>query len=99
MSDIWGTIFIGKRWVEDDGSQKCRIDQAREIQVTVGDFFPAESGFQFSFASAKTELLHLIDEQLEVIKEIMMRKALERLEVIKKDVKDTLNRDENETMG
>lgn len=69
--DVWGNIYVGKRWTEDDGAQRCEIRIGKEWQVTTTYKLPAvdtvNPEFTKAFATMAAEVMRQVTAQLKQI--------------------------------
>jgi hypothetical protein len=72
--DIWGQIYIGKRWVEDDGSQSCEIQNSKEWHVKTAHKIRVEptGAFKVQFAQLGMECAKIIAMQLEQMRDELL---------------------------
>lgn len=72
--DIWGNIYIGKRWVEDDGSQGCEIQNSKEWHVKTSHKIRVEPTpeFRLQFMQLGAECAKIIATQLEQMRDELL---------------------------
>lgn len=75
--DIWGDIYVGKRWVEDGGAQRCKIDASKAWHVKTAHKINAGPTKQFKsqWASMSAEVARLIASQLEQLRDELLYMA------------------------
>jgi hypothetical protein len=76
--DIWGNIYIGKRWVEDDGSQSCEIQNSKEwhVKTTTKIRVGPTPEFRLQFMQLGAECAKTIAMQLEQMREELLHLAV-----------------------
>lgn len=64
--DIWGQIYIGKRWVEDDGAQACEVQASKEWHVKTAHKIRVEDtpAFMAQFEGMGAEVARMVAMQL-----------------------------------
>jgi hypothetical protein len=72
--DIWGNIYIGKRWVEDDGTPGCEIQNSKEWHVKTSTKIKVEPTpeFRLQFMQLGTECAKIIAMQLEQMRDELL---------------------------
>ncbi len=97
--DIWGSIYIGKRWVEDDGSTKVKIQNTKEWHVSrAPDMTVQRTGnFKIYFAGMTMEVARIVEEQLDRMRDELLHAAEQAIGT--KEAKDAENQDTETDQG
>jgi hypothetical protein len=76
--DIWGMLFAGRQWTEDDGAQKSTVyaaDQFKTTMIALENVDPRDPKFKVHWASMSMEVLRTIGEQLDKMRDNIIHRA------------------------
>lgn len=87
--DIWGSIFIGKRWVEDDGSTKVEIQNTKDWHVKTSHKIRVgpTPEFRLQFMQLGAECAKIIAMQLEQMRDELLYLAVHGIKEAKSEKK------------
>ena len=97
--DVWGNIYIGKRWVEDDGSTKVEIQNTKEWHIKTSTKVRVEPTPQFRvhFTQIGMEVARTIALQLEQMRDELLYLVEHGIKA--KEAKDAENQDTENDQG
>jgi len=75
--DIWGMLFAGREWTDDDGGIHSQIWAGEQFKVTVATKTPdpRTPKFKVQWATMTAEILRSVDEQLTTMRNHIIHRA------------------------